>query len=328
MGYNNKYHYYDEASTLPEKPSLSVTLEAIKAGEDGKLNSTVFYGLSELSTSDAQAVRELWMTLTPVYRRKLVRRMAEASETNFDLDYAAVGRIALDDPDAEVRQFAIEVLAEDRDLALMARYIDAVINDESVAVRAASASALGAFILAGELGELPESETEKAQRAMLDVLKNQLESVDVRRRALEAISNCGHPTVPEAIRRAYADSERRMRVSALYAMGRTCDAMWRDIVLHELGSEDPEMRFEAARAAGELELRDAVTVLATLGRDADREVREVAIWSLGEIGGEDAMKVLRKLLRDAERARDADLIEVIEDAIASASIGSDGLIEL
>jgi HEAT repeat protein len=328
MSYNDKYHYYDETSASLEKPSLSVTLDAIRAGEHGKMNSTVFYGLSDLSPGDAQRVRELWTTLTPVYRRKLARRMAEASETNFDLDYAAVGRIALDDPDAEVRQFAIEMLAEDRDLALMVRYIDAAVNDESVAVRAASASALGAFILAGELGELPESETEKAQRAVLDVLENQSESVDVRRRALEAISNCGHPTVPESIRRAYSDSERRMRVSALYAMGRTCDTVWRDIVLHELGSEDPEMRFEAARAAGELELREAVTALAPLGRDADREIREIAIWSLGEIGGEDAMKVLRKLLRDAERARDADLVEVIEDAIASASIGSDNLIEL
>lgn len=327
MSYNDKYHYYDETSA-PEKPSLKVTLDAIRAGEHGKLNSTVFYGLSELSPSDAQAVRELWTTLTPVYRRKLARRMAEAIETNFDLDYAAVGRVALDDLDAEVRQFAIEILAEDRDLKLMERYIDAAVNDENIAVRAASASALGAFILAGELGELPESETKKAQHAMLDVLEHQSESVDVRRRALEAISNCGHPKVPDLIRRAYADSERRMRVSAIFAMGRTCDTVWREIVLHELGSEDPEMRFEAARAAGELELREAVPVLAPLGRDSDREIREIAIWSLGEVGGEDAMKVLRKLLRDAERARDSDLVEVIEDAIASASIGSDDLIEL
>lgn len=327
MSYNNKYHYYDEASAPLEKPSLKVTLDAIRTGEHGKLNSTVFYGLSELSPDDTQTVRELWMTLTPVYRRKLARRMAEASETNFDLDYTAVGRIALDDPDAEVRQFAIEMLAEDRDLALMARYIDAAVNDESVAVRAASASALGAFILAGELGELPESETKKAQRAMLDVFENMSESVEVRRRALEAIANCGHPKVPEAIRYAYGNNERRMRVSAIYAMGRTCDTIWRDIVLQELSSDDPEMRFEAARAAGELELREAVTALAPLGRDSDREIREIAIWSLGEIGGEDAMKLLRKLLRDAERARDTDLVEVIEDAIASASIGSDDLTE-
>jgi HEAT repeat protein len=327
MSYNDKYHYYDETSA-PEKPSLKVTLDAIRAGEHGKLNSTVFYGLSELSPDDAQVVRELWTTLTPVYRRKLARRMAEAIETNFDLDYAVVGRIALDDSDAEVRQFAIEMLAEDRDLALMERYIDAAVNDENITVRAASASALGAFILAGELGELPESETKKAQRAMLEVLESQSEPVDVRRRALEAISNCGHPKVPQSIHDAYADNDRRMRVSAIFAMGRTCDMVWRDIVLHELGSEDPEMRFEAARAAGELELREAVPALAPLGRDSDREISEIAIWSLGEIGGEDAMKVLRKLLRDAERARDSDLVEVIEDAIASASIGSDDLIEL
>lgn len=328
MGYNRKYHYYDEDSTVPEKPSLEVTLDAIRAGEHGNLNSTVFYGLSELSPEDADVVRDVWMALSPIYRRKLARRMAEAGETNFDLDYTAIGRIALNDPDAEVRQFAIEMLAEDRDLALMERYIDIATSDESTAVRAASASALGAFILAGELGELPEAETGKAQRAMLRLFEDQSQAVDVRRRALEALSNCGHPKVPEAIRRAYANSERRMRVSAIYAMGRTCDAAWREIVLHELGSEDPEIRFEAARAAGELELREAVAALTLLGRDSDPEIREIAIWSLGEIGGEDAMRVLRTLLREAERARDANLVEVIEDAIASAAIGGDDLIEL
>jgi HEAT repeat protein len=327
MGYNRKYHYYDEKSTVPEKPSLKATLDAIRAGEHGKLTSTVFYGLSELSPEDADAVREVWAALDPAYRRKLAQRMAEASETNFDLDYAAIGRIALDDPDAEVRQFAIEMLAEDRDLALMERYIEIAMNDESISVRAASASALGAFILAGELGELPEAETRKAQRAMLRLFEDQSQAVDVRRRALEALSNCGHPQVPDAIRRAYANSERRMRLSAVYAMGRTCDAAWRDIVLYELGSEDPEMRFEAARAAGELELREAVAALAQLGRDSDREIRDVAIWSLGEIGGEDSLRVLRMFLREAERARDADWVEVIEDAIASANIGGGDLLE-
>lgn len=324
--YNDEYHYYeDEDEARLDKPTLSLTLDALKAGEHGKAASTIFYGLSDLRPEEIPAVEAVWVGLTTPYRRKVARRMSETSETNFDLDYSVIGRILLDDQDDEVRQFAIDILVEDRGLDLMQRYIDLARGDEARDLRAAAASGLGAFILAGELGELPEHETAKAQRAMFDLLNDQDEPVEVRRRALEAVSNCGSSAVPPAIQAAYQSSERRMRVSAVYAMGRTCDPEWREIVLHELTSEDPEMRFEAARAAGELELRAAVTSLTPLTRDPDREIREMAIWALGEVGGEDAMKVLRKLLRDAERARDDDLIEVIEDAMGSASLGSDDI---
>ena len=50
-----------------------------------------------------------------------------------------------------------------------------------------------------------------------------------------------------------------------------------------------------ARAAGELELRDAVRHLGNLLVHEDREVQEMAVWALGEIGGKDA----RRLLEDA-----------------------------
>ena len=45
-----------------------------------------------------------------------------------------------------------------------------------------------------------------------------------------------------------------MRQSALFAMGRTADSRWAKVVLSELESHEPAMRFEAAQAAGEMGL--------------------------------------------------------------------------
>ncbi|MDZ4763920.1 MAG: HEAT repeat domain-containing protein [Chloroflexota bacterium] len=326
MTYNDKYNYYDDDGALPKKPNLATTLDALKASEGGRLNSTIFYGLSDLSADDVAVLGGVWATLTPTTRRKVMRRVAETAETNFDLDYSQIGRLALNDSDAEVRQAAIETLAEDRGLDLMDRLIDMSANDDERDVRAVAMSGLGAFIYAGELGELPEFETSRAQDAAIGVLNDKTEPVEVRRRALEAISNCSIDMVPDLVREAYQNGDRRMRVSAVYAMGRTFDPSWRETVLRELSSEDPEMRFEAARSAGELEMRAAVPTLALLTRESDSEIREIAVWSLGEIGGEDAMKVLSKVARDAERAKNDDFLQLIEDAIQSASISSSDLL--
>jgi HEAT repeat protein len=116
-----------------------------------------------------------------------------------------------------------------------------------------------------------------------------------------------------------------MQISAVFAMGRTYDEQWGDYVRQQLDSEDPEMRYEAARAAGELELEDAVPGLARLALDSDREIKEVAIWSLGEIGSREATRVLERLATEAKRLGDDDLLEAIEDALASASLGGGSL---
>jgi HEAT repeat protein len=170
---------------------------------------------------------------------------------------------------------------------------------------------------------LPESDTIPAQDVVISLLTDEDEDIEVRRRALEAISNCGHEMVEDAITEAYDSHDERMRASAVYAMGRTCDNQWDEIVLREIASSDPAMRYEAARASGELEIADAIPPLARLARDFDREVKQAAIWSLGEIGGGQALKVLSTLAEEAEEAEDEDMLELIEDAMGNASLAGD-----
>jgi len=313
--------YYDEDVQQRPQPTLDEMLDALKAGQEGAISATVFYGLSGLSTADVAQVKPVWDTLDADYRAKVIRRLTDVSEANFELDYRSIGLLGLSDPDADVRHAAIDLLWEDQSVELMSRLIDLTVRDESTDVRAAAASALGRFILLGELGDLPERETVHAQEAVIGLLNNPAEQVEVRRRALEAIANCSHEIVEAAINDAYRGDDQAMRVSALFAMGRSCDEeRWSKIVLKELQSTDTEMRFEAARAAGELELADAIPLLARLTEDNDREIKEVAIWSLGEIGGKKAMRVLGRLADEAEEADDEALMAVIDDALGNASL--------
>ena len=303
------------------QPDFTTALDALATGEKGGSDSTIFYGLAGLQSEDLQRLRPVWESLHASYRRRLMRALVDVSETNFELNYGAFARFGMGDSDPGVREAAIEVLWEDESLDLMLWLIETARSDDAREVRAAATSALGRFILAGELGELPESETVKAQEAVIAILNNASEDVDVRRRALESIANCTHDIVGGAIHSAYNGDDRRMQISAVFAMGRSCDDRWGDQVIHELDSEDSEMRYEAARAAGELELEEAIPHLSRLAFDEDVEIKDVSIWSLGEIGGKEAVRVLNLLQRDARVSGDQDLVKAIEEALGNAMLG-------
>jgi HEAT repeat protein len=308
-----------------EKPNLDTTLETLKGIEDGVASPTLYYGLSGLAPSEITQIEPVWETLDSSKRHSLLTELTEASELNFEFDYRELGFFALNDLDNDVREAAIELLWEDESLELMNRLVDLAQWDEATQVRAAAVSALGRFILLGEYDEIPQNESTRIQDIVINILSNDNEDVDVRRRALEAIANSGHEIVHEAILEAYNSSEQKMKVSSVFAMGRTYDNEWQDIVLREITSDDPEMRYEAARSAGELEITESVSYLGRLAVDDEREVKEVAIWSLGEIAGREALRILSALAEDAEEAEDESLLEAIEDAIGSASLVGDEL---
>ena len=302
------------------EPGFDEVLAALQAMEAARSNRTLLYGLSDLTEQQRDKLLPVWHELGNGYRRKIMRDLVEFSEANIDVDYRTLGLLVLRDTDPVVRSTAIDLLWEDETLELMHALIVRARKDDSVEVRAAAASALGRFILLGELGDLPTKETLPAQDAMMMIWQDEQAPLDVRRRALEAIANCSHPNVPKAISAAYHSDYPLMRVSAVYAMGRSYDERWHDIVLEEIESSDPEMVYEAAKAAGELEITEAVPRLARLILDEDREILEVTVWSLGEIGGKEAVRVLEALMEKAEDEDDAVLMDAIEEALGNATL--------
>jgi HEAT repeat protein len=85
-------------------------------------------------------------------------------------------------------------------------------------------------------------------------------------------------------------------------MGQSADTRWDQEVRQELFSTNPEMRYEAARACGELQLPEAVDMLEELTEDTDAEVQQAAIWALGQVGGERAREILEHYSRVGDEA--------------------------
>ncbi len=309
-----------------EKPSLQATIDALRAHSEGVFNSIIYYGLSDLSTSDIESLKGFWESFDAGIKTQLLRALSEASEANFDLEYRAIGMLSLTDADPQVREAAIETLWSDESLDLLSKLIELAEWDESPSVRAAAASNLGRFILLGEYGDIPERDAARAQETVINLLLESDEEIEVRRRALEAIANSSHEIVDTAITEAYEGDDRLMKVSAIFAMGRTCDPRWAEQILREMSSPDAEMRYEAARAAGELELQEAVGLLGRLAAQGDLETRYAAIWSLGEIGGRDALRTLTVLAESVREEQDEDLADAIDEAIGNAGLPGRDLI--
>ncbi len=276
--------------------------------------------LSDLPRTTARTLRQLWLTVPVASRRRIVREMVELSELNLSLNFRQVFLIALDDPDAQVRQSAVEGLWEEDDPAVLRRLLARLTVETEIPVRAALAQALGRFTELDVLGRLPQQESEGLRTALLALLDSR-EPIEVRRRALESAAVYADTTVITAIEEAYWSGNPLLRASALYAMGRSLDRRWLPLLLEELHAEDPERRYEAATACGELGAEEAVDDLISLTTDPDRDVQGAAILALGRIGGIVAMNVLRRLARSA----DPVVREAAEEALAEAVFAVDPL---
>jgi HEAT repeat protein len=267
------------------------TLEELATSAE--LHTAYLYTFSNLDQENLQIFQESWPTIPTARRRDIMQELVEICEANFEVCFDPVFLLGLGDDDAAVRASAINGLWENESTALIGPLVHLLRHDPAVPVRATSASALSKFIYLSEIEEIDQAETLLAEEALLETIHQQKEDIEVRRRAVEAIAYSGEAGVVDIIESAYYDESEKMQVSAVFAMGRNGDERWRSRVIAELDNPNHEIRFEAARACGELELQEAVPKLINLvEEDPDLEVQEMSIWAMGRIGGTLAREAL------------------------------------
>jgi hypothetical protein len=315
--------FLTEFDDLPEAQqyTLDDALGVLPIDTKSIVPPQIIYGFSDLEPDDINRLRAVWQTLADDQRAVIMERIADGSEVDFGLDYAVFSTIGYDDPHQAVRLAAVRAGWIDERPETLVRLMELAQNDPIGEVRAAAILQVGQFIHLGELEELPKEITAPAESLALNILNNQDESIDVRRRALEAISQVSRPEVAPLIEAAYRHDDLMMRVSAINAMGNSCDKRWANIISDELEGDIEEMVYEAVRASGMIGLKSAVDQLRELGAENDGQIQAAAIWSLGEIGGDEATDALQELAGIIAVLGDEDLDEAIEDAIAMAAIG-------
>ena len=267
-----------------------------------KLLDSWLTDLSSLSPAELKQLEQAWPTIELKRRRQILYHLVELAEDNFELDFDDIFKGRLKDEDAGVRSKAIEGLWENEEASLIEPLIDLLEKDSSEEVQAAAATALGKFALLAELEKLRANHKAKISKSLLSVINDQAKPVEVKRRALEAASPLTLPQMKKSIAEAYQSGDNKLKISALFAMGKSCNTSWLPILLKELSNDDAELRYEAVGACGELGEEEAASYLCELVNDPDIDIRLAAVQALGKIGGPEAKGCLEKCLNHPDEA--------------------------
>ncbi len=295
------------------------TFHDLLQGEGG-LRSTDLVALSDLSPADLREFEAEWAGATVERRRAVLSRLRELAEDNIEYNYKAIFLLALGDRDAEVRREAVEGLWEEEGLAVLQRLEELLVADRSPEVRSSAAAALGRFAYLATVGELPDARADQLREALRRAVMQAPDGSQLQMRAVETLSYFhDDPLVNEYIGRLYREGDEEEQASALVAMGRSMQPQWESAVRQELENDDARVRFQAARAAGEMALSDTVPTLGRLAEGDDLEVRESAIWALGQIGTKLATERLRTLAANGPE----EVREACEEALGEVMYSGD-----
>jgi HEAT repeat protein len=251
-------------------------------------------------------------------------------DEEMSLDVFPVLALLVEDEDPEVRKLAVTGLWDHPRSEMIDRLCELVRRDPSQEVRSKAVVTLGRFIYEGDeydlvdddlawvdgdeetpVEQLSKQDFQRVKDFLMDIIRDDHQPSETRRFAVEAISFSNTPEVREVIAQAYAQVDPKMKVSAIFAMGRSGDRAWSGILLQELESPVRELQFEATRAVGEAGLVAASSSLKRLAESDDLDLKLEAVWSLGRTGGPG----VHRFLTESAQSDDEDVREVAEAAL-------------
>ncbi len=139
----------------------------------------------------------------------------------------------------------------------------------------------------------------------------------VRRRILEASVRCSQKWHNDAIRTAYTSGDDDWRLTAVFGMAHVRG--FDKEILDSLNDTNPDIHYEAVRAAGNWEIKKAWPHIASLlaSRKTEKALLLAAIESSANISPGDALEALQPFLV----SKDEDIAEAADEAASMAAIG-------
>jgi HEAT repeat protein len=221
----------------------------------------------------------------------------------------------LKDENPAVRLPAVQTLWEFESKDLSRIFLNMMVNDTDGLVRASAAAGLGRFVFDGEVDKLSRNILKDLENQLIQVVNGKDEK-QVRLRALESLGFSENPDVIPLIESAYRSTDNDWIAASLLAMGRSADNQWDAKVLKMLDSPISQLCTEAARAAGELEIHQAVPQLLELLEDEDEDTRLASVWALALIGGEGIREALEEMIETCDSEDEQDfIIEALEQLV-------------
>jgi len=259
--------------------------------------------LSDLEPSSAAIISDSLSSLSLEREKQLLDHLINVSEDRFDVNFDELFARKLQSERPEIRELSIKGLWECNERSLISTLLDLLKKDDADDVRIAAAIGLRKFSVLAQEGKLLDRDSSNIYQSLIAILDDdsyEMENefpIEIRRRAIEALSPYDDPKVHEIILDNYHSLDERLRASAIFSMGENGDSDWIPYILDEMDNSNPEIRFEAAGAAGRIGDESLIPDLARMGNDDSFEVVSQVITALNLIGGSNSIKVLTRFLQ-------------------------------
>jgi len=303
------------------EPSFQDAVDLL-TDENQEFSRNILFQFSDISPEQLKTLLDAWPQITLSRKQLLLVSLKKELNRDLLLCYDVLAIALLKDEDAIIRATAIRLLNDCESEDLVPVFLDIAQNDPETAPRAEAITALGTYVLRGELDEISKESLKEIESALLQISRSG-EKTELRQRALESLGYSSHEKIPELIEEAWQREAPLWKASAVFAMGRSYDRIWKENILEGLVDDNEIIRLAATKAAGEIALASArPLLLKNLAEEEDDDVFQALIWSLSQIGGEDVREFLLSLLDKYDDEED-EQIEYIEEALANLDFTED-----
>lgn len=309
----------EEIKNTPEL-SFDEIIENLKDG-GATLSSKQIMRLSGLYPNELATLKQNWSKFHTQRIKGVLEDMELLTEDYPGVDFSEIFFLGLDDSNDEVVIVSIEGLWDEEKIEIGRKALTILHANPAPSLHVALSilSLLGEFIILAELDKIPASLANEIKTDIQTIYKNS-PNESLRQRALEVLAGASDIDLDEAIDKAIHDFNDDWIRSALIAIGKSGKTTWNDYVFDNLDSPLEDLRIEAIRAAGELELQDAISELYANTKDGLKEIRMASAWSLSNYSDKNIQNTLQDMLENVE---DEEEQALIEDAIDNHLVSSE-----
>ncbi len=285
-------HMKKKSHSQKQEHTFDLALEALEKADDVRI-ATMIGAFSDLTDKMEQRFLTVWQGLTPAFQETFFHRLAFAAAEDNLLDFTVIAFHGLRSPQAGIRWVALRLLEDVRKSALLEEMIRLADADPDTAVREEAVKGLGRFLVDCDLSERHQKRAERIRTALEQLRTSDNETVALA--AMESLAFVDPGSIDEQVRACLIGRHSREVCAGLRAIQNSLNRKWAADVLDNLDEDNPDIRLEAIRAAGQLQLKKALPSLQRLLVDFDElddDTLEAVILAASQIGGNPVEKMM------------------------------------
>ncbi len=276
--------------------------------------------LSDLTAERAARLRTVLSELAAERRAAFYRGMHESGMNYYEYDFTPIAKIGIEDPDGAIRAASIHVLGFEDSREIGSLILQKALEDPDERTQIAAIEILGQYMYESAIENRIPVNKGKLHEALEKLIEDKNKAI--RRAAVVSYAISEKERVKEIISGYLAGTDREELIAGLAAVRHALGEDWDESVLELMRHEDEDVSIEAIRAAGALQMKEALPALYEILSRFDRispDLLIAAAEAVAEIGDEGSLDVL-ETLGEAVVDMDSEITDAIDDCIDTLNV--------